>query len=182
MTHSKFKILLLTVLIGFNTFAMAKSAKSLDHDANMAINKFIDEVKGGDPFLVKAKAFLVFPSIKEAGFFVGGKYGEGVLRVGRTTKGYYRLTAASIGMQMGMQESSMIIAFNTDKALNKFLMSDDEWETDVDGKIAVAEWNSKEELDDIDFKDDMVAFVFDSKGLMGSFTMEGTKFERIKPD
>jgi len=182
MTNSKFKVFLLTILIGFNTFAMAKSAKSLDHDANMAINKFIDEVKGGDPFLVKAKAFLVFPSIKEAGFFVGGKYGEGVLRVGRTTKGYYRLTAASIGMQMGMQESAMIIAFNTDKALNKFLMNDDEWETDVDGKIAVAEWNSKEELDDIDFKDDMVAFVFDSKGLMGSFTMEGTKFERIKPD
>ena len=182
MTSTKFKALLLALLVGLSTFSMAESAKELDHDANMAINKFIDEVKGGDAFLVKAKAFLVFPSIKEAGFFVGGKYGEGVLRVGRTTKGYYRITAASIGFQMGMQESSMIIAFNTDAALNKFLLNDDEWETDVDGKIAVAEWNSKEELDDIDFKDSMVAFVFDSKGLMGSFTMEGTKFERIKPD
>jgi hypothetical protein len=46
----------------------------------------------------------------------------------------------------------------------------------------MAEWNSKEELDNIDFDDDMVAFVFDSKGMMGSFTMEGTKFKRIKPD
>lgn len=182
MKTIQFKTLLLALLIGVSSFAMAQSAKSLDHDANMAINKFIDEVKGGDPFLVKAKAFLVFPSIKEAGFFIGGKYGEGVLRVGRTTKGYYRLTAASVGFQMGMQESAMIIAFNTDKALNDFLLNDDEWETDVDGKIAVAEWNSKEELDDIDFKDEMVAFVFDSRGLMGSFTMEGTKFERIKPD
>ncbi|MEA2047660.1 MAG: lipid-binding SYLF domain-containing protein [Campylobacterota bacterium] len=179
----KFKAILLALLIGLSSSSMAQSAASLDHDANMAINKFIDEVKGGDPFLVKAKAFLVFPSIKEAGFFVGGKYGEGVLRVGRTTKGYYRITSASFGMQIGAQESSMIIAFNTDKALNTFLMSDDDWETEIDGKIAVAEWNSKEEdLDDINFEDPIVAFVFDSTGLMGSFTMEGTKFERIKPD
>ncbi len=182
MRNTHFKGILLALLVGISTFSMAQSAKELDYDANMAINKFIDEVKGGDPFLVNTKAFLVFPSIKEAGFFVGGKYGEGVLRVGRTTKGYYRITAASIGFQMGIKESSMIIAFNTDEALNKFLMSGDEWETDIDGKIVVAEWNSKEELDDINFKDPMVAFVFDSKGLMGSFTMEGTKFERIKPD
>jgi lipid-binding SYLF domain-containing protein len=84
-------------------------------------------------------------------------------------------------MQMGAQQYSMIIAFTSDAALNKFLL-DDDWNTDVDGKIAVAEWNSKEELDDIDFDTDMVAFVFDSKGMMGSLTLEGTKFKRIKPD
>ena len=46
-------------------------------------------------------------------------------------------------------------------------------------------WQSgirKKNLDDIDFDDDMVAFVFDSKGMMGSLTLEGTKFKRIKPD
>ena len=160
---------------------MAKSASSLDRDANEAINKFIAENKGGDAFLVKAKAFLVFPDIKEAGMFIGGKYGEGVLRVQRTTKAYYSIKSASIGMQMGAQQYSMIIAFTSDAALNKFLL-DDDWNTDVDGKIAVAEWNSKEELDDIDFDTDMVAFVFDSKGMMGSLTLEGTKFKRIKPD
>jgi lipid-binding SYLF domain-containing protein len=181
MKMIKLHALVLALLVGFTTLTMAKSAKTLDHDANMAINKFIAETKGGDPFLVKAKAFLVFPSVKEAGFFVGGKYGEGVLRIGRTTKGYYSMTAASIGMQMGAQEYSMIIAFTTDAALNKFLLDDDEWETEVDGKIAVAEWNSKEEIDK-DYKDPMVAFVFDSKGLMGSFSMEGTKFEKIKAD
>jgi lipid-binding SYLF domain-containing protein len=91
------------------------------------------------------------------------------------------MTAASIGMQMGAQEYSLIIAFTTDAALNKFLLDDDEWETEVDGKIAVADWNSKEEID-VEYDDPMVAFVFDSKGLMGSFSMEGTKFETINPD
>jgi hypothetical protein len=50
----------------------------------------------------------------------------------------------------------------------------------MNAKIVVAEWNSKEELVDNDYKDSMVAFVFDSKGFMGSYTMEGTKFKRIK--
>ena len=181
MNTTQFKVVLLAILIGFTTFASAKSAKTLDHDSNMAINKFIKENTSADAFLVKSKAFLVFPSVKEAGFFVGGKYAEGVLRIGRTTKGYYSMTAASIGMQMGAQEYSLIIAFTSDAALNKFLLDDDEWETEVDGKITVADWNSKEEIDK-DYKDSMVAFVFDAKGLMGSFTMEGTKFEKIKAD
>jgi len=174
----KLHTLLLALFIGFSTLTIAKSAKTLDIDANAAINKFIAENKSADAFLVKAKAFLVFPSIKEAGFFVGGKYGEGVLRIQRTTKGYYSMTSASVGMQMGAQKYSMIIAFTTNEALNKFLLDGDDWETEVDGKIAVAKWNSKEEIDK-DYKDPMVAFVFDSKGLMGSFSMEGTKFKKL---
>ena len=181
MKTTKYKALLLALLVGFSTFAMAKSAKTLDHDANMAINTFIDETKGGDQFLVNAKAFLVFPDIKEGGFFVGGKYGEGVLRHKRKTLGYYEIISASVGFQMGVQEYSMIIAFTSDAAIERFLNDDNEWDTDVDGKIAVAEWNSKEELDDVEFKNDMVAFIFDSNGLMGSFTMEGTKFKKINP-
>lgn len=182
MNTIKYKLLLLTLLIGFSTFSIAKSsAKSLDHDANMAINKFIDETPGGDPFLVNAKAFLVFPDVKEGGFFIGGKYGEGVLRHKRKTLGYYEIISASVGFQMGAQEYSLIIAFTSDAALEKFLMDGDEWESDVDGKITIAEWNSKEELDDVEFSDSMVAFVFDTKGMMGSFTMEGTKFKKINP-
>jgi lipid-binding SYLF domain-containing protein len=175
-----YSALLIAFFVALSTFCMAKSsAKELDHDANMAINKFIDETPGGDPFLVNAKAFLVFPEIKEGGFFVGGKYGEGVLRHKRKTLGYYEIMAASVGFQMGIQKYSLIIAFTTDEALEKFLNKSDEWETDVDGKIVAAEWNSKEELDDVEFEDDMVAFVFDAKGFMGSFTMEGTKFKKI---
>jgi len=178
MKLNTFIKLIFVAMLSMTTLSMAKSAKTLDHEANMAINKFIAENKSADAFLVKAKAFLVFPKIKEAGFFVGGKYGEGVLRVQRTTKGYYSITSASVGMQMGAQKYSMIIAFTTDKAVNDFLLDGDDWETEVDGKIAVAKWNSKEEIDK-DYKDPMVAFVFDSKGLMGSFSMEGTKFKKL---
>ena len=184
MKKLTFLPLIFVMLLAFTTTSMAtiNSAKEIDSDANSALNTFYKEVKGSKKYLEHAKAYLVIPDIKEMGFFVGGKYGEGALRVGNSTKAYYSITSASVGFQMGAQVYSMVIAFTSDAALNKFLLlEDDEWETDVDGKIAIAEWNSKEELDDVDFDDDMVAFVFDSKGMMGSFTMEGTKFERIKP-
>ena len=172
--------LLLVMLLAFTNISMASSKSSIDKDANDALAKFYNEVSGSKNYLHKVKAYLIIPDIKEAGMFFGGKYGEGVLRIGNTSKAYYSLTSASVGMQMGVQQFSMVIAITSDAALNKFLLSDDEWETDVDGKIALIEWNSKEELDDNEWDDDMVAFVFDSKGMMGSFTMEGTRFKRIK--
>ena len=178
----KIKLLLLAIVLTYSTTAMAASAKEIEKDADETLEIFYKEVKGSKGYLHKAKAYLVFPDIKEAGFFMGGKYGEGVLRVRGKSKAYYSITAASVGFQMGAKVYGMIIAFTTDEALNKFLLDDDEWETDVDGNIAMAEWNSKEELEDVNFDDPMVAFVLDSKGIMGSLTMEGTKFKRIKPD
>lgn len=180
----KYLSLLLIMLSAFSTASMAtiNSANEIEKDSNDALKTFYSDVNGGKKYLEQAKAYLVFPDIKEAGFFVGGKYGEGVLRVGNTSKAYFSITSASVGFQMGVQKYSMVIAFTSDAALNKFLLDDDEWETDIDGKIAIAEWNSKEEFDDADFKDDMVAFVFDSTGMMGNFSFEGTRFKRIKPD
>ena len=178
----KLKLLLLTILLTLGSSAMANSANDIENDADETLKLFYSEIKGSKAYLKKAKAYLVFPDIKEAGFFMGGKYGEGVLRVKGESKAYYSITSASMGFQMGMKTYGMVIAFSTDAALNKFLLDDDEWEADVDGNIAMAEWNSKEELEDVDFAESMVAFVLDSKGMMGSLTMEGTKFKRIHPD
>jgi lipid-binding SYLF domain-containing protein len=173
---------LFLVLFIFTGFTMAEdSAREIDRDSNGALSVFYNEVKGGKRYLENAKGYVVFPDVKEAGFFVGGKYGEGALRVNGVTKGYYSITAASMGFQAGMQTYSLIIAFTSDSALYRFI-NDDDWETDLDMNIAMADWNNDEELDDVDFGSNMVGFVFDSTGMMGNFTLEGTRFERITPD
>jgi len=174
--------LLLAIFLAFTTLSMAeKSAKEIDNDANEALIEFYQEVNGGKKFLENAKGYVIFPDVKEAGFGIGGRYGEGVLRVGNVSKGYYSITSASVGFQMGAQTYSLIIALTSEAALNKFI-TDDDWETEVDVNIAMAEWNAEEEADDIDFGSNMVGFLFDSKGMMGNFSMEGTRFKRITPD
>lgn len=174
--------LLLAMLLAFSTLSLAEdTAEEIDNDSNEALMVFYKEVNGGKKFLDNAKGYVVFPDVKEAGFFVGGKYGEGALRVNGETAGYYSITSASMGFQMGAQQYSLIIAFTTDQALRIF-MRDDDWETELDLNIALAEYNAEEEADDVDFGSNMVGFVFDSEGMMGNFSFEGTRFERITPD
>ncbi|MCO4845296.1 MAG: hypothetical protein KC427_04680 [Sulfurovum sp.] len=174
--------LLLAMLFAFSTLSLAEdTAEEIDNDSNEALMVFYKEVNGGKKFLDNAKGYVVFPDVKEAGFFVGGKYGEGALRVNGVTKGYYSITSASVGFQMGAQQYSLIIALTTDSALKTF-MRDDDWESELDVNIALAEYNAEEEADDVDFGSNMVGFVFDSKGMMGNFSFEGTRFERITPD
>ena len=174
--------LLLAMLLAFTTISMAEdTAEEIDNDANEALIVFYKEVNGGKKYLDNAKGYVVFPDVKEAGFFIGGKYGEGALRVNGVTKGYYSITSASMGFQMGAQQYSLIIAFTTDEALRTF-MRDDDWETELDVNIALVEYNAEEEADDVDFGSNMVGFVFDSEGAMGNFSFEGTRFESISPD
>ena len=173
---------ILTLLLTLTTFTIASdTAQEIDADSNEALSEFFSEVNGAKKFLANAKGYVVFPNVKEAGFFFGGKYGEGVLRVGNESKSYHSITSASMGFQVGVQKYSLIIVFTSDAALKKF-MTDDDWETDMDFSVAMANWNTEEELDEIDFGSHMVGFVFDSTGLMGNFTFEGTRFEKIHPD
>ena len=172
----------LLILYTLNTVVQADdTANEINSDVKSALSTFYNEVPSGKNYLAKAKAYVVFPNVSEAGFFFGGKYGEGALVLDNTVKSYYSITSASIGLQAGMQTYSLIIAFTSDTALQKF-MNDDDWETDMDFNIAMAEWNNDEELGDVDFGSSMVGFVFDSTGMMGNLTMEGTRFERITPD
>ncbi len=174
--------LLLAMLLAFSSISLAEdTAEEIDNDSNEALMVFYKEVNGGKKFLDNAKGYVIFPEVTEGGFFLGGKYGEGALRVNGETVGYYSITSASMGMQMGMQQYSLVIALTTDHALKTF-MRDDDWETELDVNIAMAEYNAEEEADEVDFGSNMVGFVFDSKGLMGNFSFEGTKFEIITPD
>jgi len=170
------------LMLFLNTFASAdlikKPAEVIDAEANSAIQQFYKEVKGGEAFLSKVKGYLVFPSVVKAGFVVGGKYGEGVLRVNGKSVGYYSIAAGSVGFQMGAQKASYVIAFVTQDALDKFIRSNG-WEAGVDGAITVAKWGAGTDISTISYQNPIYAFVFGEKGLMYNLNLEGTKFTKL---
>jgi lipid-binding SYLF domain-containing protein len=79
-----------------------------------------------DNALARAKAVLIIPSFYKAGFILGGAYGDGVL-VTRQPDGsfgdpaFYRMTAGSIGLQIGMNSSEVIFTILTEKGLSAVL-------------------------------------------------------------
>ena len=54
---------------------------------------------------------LVFPGVVKVGFGIGGEYGEGALLKGDETLGYYSISGASFGLQVGAQSTAQIIVF-----------------------------------------------------------------------
>lgn len=162
----------------FSGAAFAWSAGKIDREVNETIKVFKEEVNGADVFLNQAAGYLVFPRVIKVGIGVGAETGEGALRVGGSTVGYYRTTSGSIGLQLGAQAKSIVIAFLTQEALNKFRNSSG-WKVGVDGSVALIDIGVGKTIDTANIKDPVVGFIFGSKGLMYNLTLEGSKFTKL---
>ncbi len=165
--------------VSFQETAAAASAAEINIGVDATLQRFKKEVTGGSQFLNKAEAVLVFPNVIKAGFVVGGEYGEGALRVGGKTVGYYSTAGASIGFQAGAQSKSVVLVFLTKQALNSFRSSDG-WKAGVDGSVALIKWGVGEDVNSVEIKDPVAGFIFGNKGLMYNLTLEGSKFSRIR--
>jgi lipid-binding SYLF domain-containing protein len=163
----------------FADYAEAASANGINVSVNEAINRFYKQVNGAREFMAQAKAVLVMPNVTKAGFFVGGQYGEGALRVGGHTKGYYNLIAGSYGFTFGAERIDILIAFMTEDALKDFQKVKG-WEVGVDANVALIDVGGGKRLDTTTLRDPVVGFVFDAKGLMLDISLKGAKFTQIK--
>lgn len=90
--------------------------------------------------LHRARAVLIAPRIFKAGFFVGGEGGQAVLMT-RGAKGwsdpaFYTIGSASFGLQIGAQESEMIMFVMSDRALQALMQ--DKFKIGANAGIAVA--------------------------------------------
>jgi lipid-binding SYLF domain-containing protein len=157
----------------------AASKNEIDAYVDEALNAFYQHSPAGKKLSQQAKGILVFPKVYKAGFGIGGEYGEGKLIVNGGTQGYYNISAASVGFQLGVQQKSQILLFMTDAALSKFTQSDG-WDAGVDGSVAIASLGAGGEIDTKTANQPVIAFIFSNKGLMYNLTLEGSKITQIE--
>ena len=169
-------IMLLAVLL--TTSVLAASGEKIDRESDKALQVFRDDIPGADVFINQAAGYLVFPRVIKVGMGVGAETGEGALRVGGRTVAYYRTTSGSIGLQLGAQAKSIVIAFMTKESLQKFRNSDG-WKVGVDGSVAIIDLGGGKTIDSDNVRDAVVGFIFGSKGLMYNLTLEGSKFTKL---
>ena len=90
--------------------------------------------------LHRARAVMIAPRIFKAGFFVGGEGGTAVLLVrgahGWSDPAFYTVASASFGLQIGAQESEMIMFVMNDRALQALMQ--DKFKLGGNAGIAVA--------------------------------------------
>jgi lipid-binding SYLF domain-containing protein len=156
----------------------AASAVEIDAQVDAALTRFYEEVPAARDLATKAKGILIFPSVVKAGFGVGGEYGEGALRVGGRSVGYYNTAAASIGLQIGVQSRAEILMFMSQEALELF-QSSDGWEVGVDGSVTVVKVGVAGEIDTNTLSEPVIGFVFGEQGLMANLSLEGAKITKL---
>ena len=165
-------------LLAGNGPGKAGSAREINAAVNATLDRFYRQIPGARELGAKAAGVLVFPTVVKAGFGVGGEYGEGAMRVGGRTVGYYNTIAASVGFQLGAQARSVVIMFMAPAALAKF-QGMDGWKVGVDGSVTLITVGAGGSIDTDKITSPVIGFILDSKGLMYNLTLEGSKISRI---
>ncbi len=152
--------------------------QTIDAGVDSTLSRLYVDAKGSRELVSKAKGVLIFPSVIDAGFVVGGQYGEGSLRVGGHTTGYYSTATGSVGWQIGAQSRAIVFLFMTDESLRRF-RSTDGWSAGGDASVAVLKIGANGNLDTSTATGQVDAFVLTNTGLMAGATLEGTKVTKL---
>jgi lipid-binding SYLF domain-containing protein len=153
--------------------------QSIDASVDGTVSKLFSTVKGSRELVSKAQGVLVFPSVLQVGFIVGGQYGDGALRVGGSTVGYYSTISGSFGLQAGAQSKAIIFLFMTQDALSSFRNSDG-WSVGGDASVALAKVGANGAIDTTTATAPVEVIVLTNAGLMADISLAGTKVSRLK--
>ena len=166
------------LMFGLQTYSYAVSAEDIKAGVDLSL-KTLRNVEGGGDVMDKAKGLLVFPGVFKAAAGAGAEYGEGALIIDGHTAGYYSTAAASIGLQLGGEKKSIVIAFMTEESLRKFQESKG-WKIGADASVAVIMKGAGSTVANLADKKPIVAFVFDQKGLMFDLSLNGAKVTKLQ--
>ena len=171
----------LVVLLCSTTMVRAQKAAKLDKDVDKAATQLYAKSPAAKELAKVAKGILIFPSVKKAGFLIGGQYGEGALRSGGKTTGYYKTTATSYGLQAGGQKFGYAMFFMKDGAM-EYLKKSSGWDVGVGPSFVVVDEGMATSLTTTTVKADIYVFFFSQKGLMGGLGIQGSKISQFQPD
>jgi lipid-binding SYLF domain-containing protein len=153
--------------------------RAIDTQVDTAMGALFTGAPGARAVANAAEAVLVFPEILTAGLLVGGSHGNGALRKGNTTLGYYSLASASVGLLAGAQTRALYVFFITPEALQRFQQSDG-WTIGGDASVVVVEAGAMARLDKGN-SPRIIGLVRNQQGFMANLSLDGTKISRLEP-
>ncbi|QCP49676.1 hypothetical protein FAZ95_11115 [Trinickia violacea] len=161
-----------------NSATNASKRQSINASVDATMSRLYATVPGSRELVGKARGVLVFPSVIQAGLIVGGQYGEGALRVGGSTVGYYSTATGSLGLQAGAQSKAIVFLFMTQDSLDKFRNTDG-WSAGGDASVALVKMGANGAIDTNTATSPVEVFVLTNAGLMGDLSLQGTKVSRL---
>lgn len=152
--------------------------REIDMRVDTAMGELFTNARGTRELASASHGVLVFPEVVTVGLLVGGSHGNGALRQGNNTAGYYSLNSGSVGLLAGAQSRTLFVFFMTQDALNRFLQSDG-WTVGGDASVVVVDAGAMARLDKANAPP-VVALVRNQEGLMANLSLDGTKISKLK--
>ncbi|NTZ84847.1 hypothetical protein FCJ61_18030 [Burkholderia metallica] len=162
-----------------NAATNASKRQSIDASVDATLSRMYSTVKGSRELVAKSRGVLVFPEVLQAGFIVGGQSGNGALRVGGSTVGYYNTSSLSVGLQAGAQSKAIVFLFMTQQALDEFRGSDG-WAAGAGASVALVKMGANGAVDSNTATAPIQVVVLTNAGLMGDVSINGTKVSKLK--
>lgn len=135
-----------------------------------------DQAGAFSQLLSRAEGIVIYPRLVNIGFGWGAIFGDGVvLRKDMITKEWYgpafiELKTATVGLQIGIQQVSLVLVVMDDKGMAAFKSTDFE----IGADISIAPGPLGDSLQtDIDFNDSIYTYSY-SKGIYAGFTLKGS--------
>ena len=161
--------------------ASTSSASQIARDSRKALDSLYAQNPAARAIGKKAKGVLVFPSIVKGGLIVGAQAGNGaMIRNTGDIGGYYQTTAASYGLQAGVQEFGYALFLIDDEAFASINRSGG-WDLGSSPSLVVVDKGMAANLSVATLDKGTYAFIFDQRGLMGGLGLQGSKITRIYP-
>jgi lipid-binding SYLF domain-containing protein len=176
--HIQRSLLLATVLaLGMGPVLAQGDAKvqerrqEIDSNAQATLDELLKAQAGVRDLYERATGYAVF-TVTKGGFIVSGGGGNGVaVNKASGQRTYMRMGTGGVGLGIGGQRYSLVILFETEDRLNKFVAGG--WDSSataeaVAGQEGIAFRSS--------FIDGIALYQISEKGLMAHADVSGTKF------
>ncbi|KVG16279.1 YSC84-related protein [Burkholderia thailandensis] len=162
-----------------NAATNASKRQAIDASVDATLSRMYSTVPGSRELVAKSRGVLVFPDVIQAGLIIGGQTGNGALRVGGATVGYYNTSSLSVGLQAGAQSKAIVFLLMTQDALDKFRGSDG-WAAGADASVALVKMGANGAIDTTTATAPVEVIVLTNAGLMGDVSISGTKVTKLK--
>lgn len=157
-----------------------ENAKKLDARVQATLNEMYANYPNTRDIAASAAGMLVMPLVTEAGFWLGGGYGQGALLVDGRTVDYYSAIQGSAGLQAGVQQYSYVLFFMTEEVLNTFRTGQG-WDAALDAGGTLLDEGTVLRATTASATSPVLIAVFGQAGAFVGATVEGIKYTRIIP-
>jgi len=152
--------------------------RAINADVDNALARLYREAGGSQELVARSAGVLVFPSVISGGFIIGGSHGQGALRKGGQTAGFYSTSAVSAGLLAGGQSRALYILFMTPDALRRFEQSSG-WTAGVDASVTLVNVGASGRVDTQTAQQPVIGFVLSNVGFMADLSLNGTRISRL---